>query len=66
VWRFFLTLIFQWAIIVLERAMLVLVFEQENLDPNLDPDQTGRPDHKPKPGQLLKRQHVVNLFALSA
>jgi hypothetical protein len=35
-------------------------------DPNLDPDQTGRPDHKPKPGQLLKRQHVVNLFALSA
>jgi hypothetical protein len=66
VWRFFLTLIFQWAIIVLERAMLVLVFEQENLDPNLDPDQTGRPDHKPKPGQLLKRQHVVNFFALSA
>jgi hypothetical protein len=35
-------------------------------DPNLDPDQTGRPDHKPKPGQLLKRQHVVNLSALSA
>jgi hypothetical protein len=40
--------------------------EQENPDPDLNPDQTRRPDHKPKPGQVSKRQHVVNFFALSA
>jgi hypothetical protein len=39
VWRFFLTLIFQWAVIVLERAMLFLVLEQENPDPDLNQDQ---------------------------
>jgi hypothetical protein len=32
VWRFFLTLIFQWAIIVLERAMLIGIWGLEDAE----------------------------------
>jgi hypothetical protein len=62
-----LTLIFQWAIIVLERAMLILVMGGENPDLNLNQDQTRSHDYLPGPKRSIqKRQHVGNFSDLSA